>query len=78
MSLITDIRPGEPDLIAGHEQDALELRSLDGRTLASVPAKEAWTHERLMAAIEANRSVVEDAGGSDYYLGDQFVGSTEV
>lgn len=78
MSLITDIRPGEPDLIAGYEQTALRLRSLDGRTLASVPAKEAWTHERLMVAIEVNRSVVEDAGGADYFLGDQFIGSTEI
>jgi 5'-deoxynucleotidase len=78
MSLITDIRPGEPDLIAGHANEALELRSLTGRKLASIPVTECWTHERLVAAIDANRHVVDEDGGADYYLGSQFVGSTEI
>lgn len=76
--LITDVRPGEVDLIAGHESEPLVLRSLDGRKLASIPAAAPWTHEKLIDTIHANRCFIEEAGGAEYYLGEQFVGSTEV
>lgn len=35
--LITDIRPGEPDLIAGYELSCFEVRTLDDGVLDSNP-----------------------------------------
>jgi len=76
--LVTDVRPGEPDLLLGHETKPLEVCSLDGRVLDTVPAAARWTHASLLAAVSARRRMIEDAGGADFYLGEQFVGSTEV
>lgn len=76
--LITDTRPGETDLLSGREFDALELRTLTGQVLTRIDAQGPWTHDKLVAAVEANRTLIDDAYGADYYLGEQWVGSTEV
>jgi|GEM_PF-6877043 len=76
--LVTDVRPGETDLLLGHDTKPLEVCSLDGRVLDTVPAAARWTHSTLLAAVGARRRLIEDAGGADFYLGEQFIGSTEV
>lgn len=76
--LITDVRPGETDILAGHESDPFEIRSLQGKVLISIPATTPWTHEGLVEAVSQHRDLIDDAFGADYYLGTQWVGSTEV
>ena len=76
--LITDVREGEPDLIAGNEYADLEIRSLSGLVLARIAAGEPWTHVRLVKALEENQDVIDKAGAADFYLWNRFIGSTEV
>ena len=76
--LITDVRKGERDLIAGNEYADLEIRSLSGLVIARIAAAEPWTHARLAKALEENQDVIDKAGAADFYLWNRFVGSTEV
>lgn len=76
--LETDVRPGEPDLLLGHDTKVLEVLTLDGRILDTVHAPARWTPATLLAAVGARRRLIEDAGGADFYLGSRFIGSTEV
>jgi hypothetical protein len=76
--LITDMRPGETHLLLGNDTKALDVCSLDGRLLETIPARMRWTHATLLVAVGARRRMIEDAGGADFYLGQRFIGSTEV
>lgn len=79
IKLVTDIRGNEPDLLIGNHGLPLEIRSLGSKTvLARFQAPEnGWTHERLMAVAER----IDDddlADGADCYLGEAWIGGTEV
>ncbi|MDR9836891.1 MULTISPECIES: hypothetical protein [Herbaspirillum] len=76
--LFTDFRQGEASLIAGNEVTVFEIRSLTGDILAVIPPRGVWTHQKLLAAVEENKAIINEAFGADFYLGESFVGSTEV
>ena len=77
LNLVTDQRPGEPDLLAALKHLALEIRSLAGSVLTTVTAPiSGWTHEQLMAVAMQHEAITRD--GADGYLGAQWVGSTEI
>ncbi|MEE5177147.1 hypothetical protein V2K54_25890 [Pseudomonas alliivorans] len=77
LNLVTDQRPGEPDLLAAVKHLAFEIRSLAGNVLATVTAPvSGWTHEQLLA-VAALLEVITRYG-ADGYLGTQWVGSTEI
>jgi hypothetical protein len=78
--LIADVRLGEPDLIAGHEWDDLRICDLRGKELMRIPAGAAWTVERLTAALARAdvTNAIDDAFGADFYLSQEWIGSTEV
>lgn len=77
LNLVTDRRPGEPDLLASAEHAAFEIRSLAGDVLKSIAAPvRGWTHEQLMAVALEHEPITLD--GADGYLGGQWVGSTEL
>lgn len=59
------------------KRQAFEIRSLTGTVLVTVPAPvSGWTHEQLLAVAMEHEAITGD--GADGYLGDQWVGSTEV
>lgn len=77
LSLVTDQRPGEPELLSTVKHLALEIRSLAGNVLATVTAPvSGWTHEQLVAVAMRQEAITRD--GADAYLGAQWVGSTEI
>jgi 5'-deoxynucleotidase len=80
MNLITDQREGEPPFVFEQSAAPLDIRELfSGRTLLSVAAPfGGWSHEALCKAlaIERARTIVRE--GADAYVGQQFVGSTEL
>ena len=77
LNLVTDQRPGEPDLLATVKHLAFEIRSLADNVLATVPAPvSGWTHEQLLAVSMQHEAITRD--GADGYLGAQWVGSTEI
>ncbi|EOW6411049.1 MULTISPECIES: hypothetical protein [Cronobacter] len=74
ITYITDQHNGEADILASHQSEILILRNLEGSELLRVTAPETgWTHEALCAI-----QPVESEEGADAYLGEQWVGSTEV
>lgn len=76
ITFITDQRPGEPDILAPVKFSDLLILDLDGRSLASVAAPVGgWTHEILSRQCA---NLVDDANGVEAFLGDQWVGSTEI
>lgn len=78
--LIADVQGDEPDLLAGHEWDDFRICDLQGKELLRIPASGAWTMEKLSVALcrsDVTRAI-ENSFGSNYYLGQQWVGSTEV
>ncbi|EMA4492025.1 MULTISPECIES: hypothetical protein [Pseudomonadaceae] len=77
LSLVTDQRPGEPELLATVKHQAFEIRSLAGNVLATVTAPvSGWTHEQLLDVAVQHEAITRD--GADGYLGTQWVGSTEI
>lgn len=77
ITFITDVRGShEPDVLTPVAHQALELRCLDGTVLLAVPAPGVWTHIALVKLAEEQEALTE--GGADAYLGDCWVGSTEV
>ncbi len=73
---ITDILPGETDILTPIKNGTLELTAEDGRTLQRTPAPPVagWSHEVLMERY----SKVDFLGVVDAYISDVWVGSTEV
>ena len=50
LHLVTDQRPGEPEILSTVMHAVFEIRSLDGEVLKAVNAPSTgWTHELLMA-----------------------------
>lgn len=78
-TFVTDRRPGENDILAGINSLPLLIVSLDGGFIERIDAPvSGWTHELLVHAGEelAKREVL--AEGADAFLGEHWVGSTEV
>lgn len=78
VTFVTDCRPGEPCIIEGHERDPLIIKSLDGEELLKLAPTQPWTHERLIGLPLQELLGKTLEGGADAYLGEQWVGSTEV
>lgn len=77
LNLVTDQRPGEPDLLATVKHLAFEIRSLAGNVLATVTAPvTGWTHEQLQAVAMQHEAITRD--GADGYLGGEWIGSSEI
>ncbi|MBF6615556.1 MAG: hypothetical protein ITG07_02405 [Candidimonas sp.] len=77
LNFITDVRGNEPDLLAATKHLTLKIRDLDGATIKTIPAPATgWTHDRLLAIAARHEDLVFE--GADAYLGDCWVGSTEV
>jgi len=77
LSLVTDQRPGEPDLLTSLKHAPFEIRSLAGDVLTKVPAPVyGWTHEQLLVVSAEHEKNTRD--GADAFLDGQWVGSTEV
>ena len=74
LTYITDVQGNESDILSAIRHNELIIRRLDGDVLTrqAAPA-EGWTHLELMAVQPEN---CEE--GADAYLGDHWVGSTEV
>lgn len=74
--LVTDRRGEEPCIILGYEYQPLRIVSSDGFVGAVVaPPKSGWNHNQLIARKEL---MVPSEGAYDAFLGDHWIGSTEV
>jgi len=74
LTYITDIKPGEPDILMPLKHYPLVIRSLDGAELHTQNAPfQGWTHDAL--------NVIQPEGveeGAEAYLNEHWIGSTEV
>lgn len=69
---ITDQRAGEPDILQGVRHEALTVRDLDGGVAYhQLAPAQGWTHDALC-------SLEIPAWCADAYLGEVWVGSTEI
>lgn len=74
---ITDTRSGEPEILPQLVHDTLTIRDLAGAIIGCKSAPDGgWTHDRLVAEAEAHAHITVE--GANAYLGEQWVGSTEV
>lgn len=74
------LRVGEADLLTGREHANLIVKGAAGHVLfRSVPSAP-WTHAALLSLLSREDVVrlVQSEGYGDAYLGDRWVGSTEV
>jgi hypothetical protein len=77
IQFITDTQPGEPDVLSKLQFKELRIQDLEGHTILNHPApEEGWTHERL--TLMAEKLSEETVDGAEGYLGNEWVGSTEV
>lgn len=77
LHIITDQRPGEPDILSLLKRADLEILSLQADVLDTVGAPtNGWTHEKIVAVVVERESLT--AGGAEARLGGQWIGSTEV
>ncbi|PYD36569.1 hypothetical protein [Serratia plymuthica] len=69
------INAKEPDLLIGNENKPLKIQDLSGKVLNSItPDGRGWTHAQLLA-INIDSMAPE---GWDAYLGDEWIGSSEI
>ncbi|MDN0082367.1 hypothetical protein QU487_06320 [Crenobacter sp. SG2305] len=73
------IRHGEPDLLIGRENEALSVKGPTGDVVYSVSPSAPWTHDSIVQAL-SHADVVRAVNGdvADAYLGDVWIGSTEL
>lgn len=65
----------EPDLLLGREYDVLNIKDLDGIPCISYsPPHQGWTHD----ALEGVDYYSVSPFGWDAYLGNEWIGSSEV
>lgn len=78
LHLITDLRPGEPDILTPVRLESLVVRIKgNAATQVRIPSPPGgWTHEGLMEIASGVQLPVEEP--VDAYLGDVWIGSTEV
>ncbi len=78
INVVTDCRPGEPDIILGREFEPLLVVREDGELVKKVLAPEGgWTRIKIVLC-PALTVVSEDVYCFDALLGDTWIGSTEV
>jgi hypothetical protein len=77
LKFITDVQNDEPDILTPVKHNDLLITDLDGVQMLIIPAPEGgWSDELLWAA--SDRYIAKTANGAEAYLGEQWVGSTEV
>lgn len=77
ITFITDRLPGEPEILAPIRHHSLRIQDLEGKVLANLPCPPGgWTHELLVGQVETLSLDLRE--GADAYLGDDWVGGTEV
>ncbi len=74
------LRINEPDLLKGNELEPLFLRALGGEATLRIDPAPIWTHGDLNAAVERGdvRAFVTEHFGADAFVGNQWIGSSEV
>lgn len=81
ITFVTDQRPGEPDLLSGHQLEALTIMDLDrSKVLLRILPSGPWTHEALVETGDGIAQMLpqEIENGVEAFLGSQWVGGTEV
>ncbi|CAD0266031.1 conserved hypothetical protein [Pseudomonas veronii] len=77
LTLVTDQREGEPDILTPGLDQAFEIRSLEGAAIVVVdPPAKGWTHDQLMSVSMQHEEAMRH--GADAFLGGVWIGSTEV
>ncbi|EKT4481183.1 hypothetical protein CMV24_29755 [Pseudomonas plecoglossicida] len=77
LNLVTDQRPGEPDVLSAVKHAAFEIRSLAGDVLLAIAAPPTgWTHQQLITVAYEHVAITRD--GADGYLGGEWIGSSEI
>jgi len=70
----------EPDILEGYDTEQLRIETLEGEELVAVSPRRPWTHDDLTNMLPALEYILGDRlqAGVNAYLGEQWVGSTEV
>lgn len=77
ITLVTDRRRDEPCILLGFEYEPLRIIKNDNNEVAVVVApKGGWTHNRL--TLRSEISAEDDGSYYDAFLGNRWIGSTEV
>jgi hypothetical protein len=77
ITLVTDRRGDEPCILLGFEYEPLRIIKNDSDEMAVVLAPNGgWTHTRL--SLRPEISAEDDGSYYDAFLGDRWIGSTEV
>lgn len=80
IKIITDRRKGEPEILSSYSNLNLMIKDTDGRLLfISEPPIGGWTTDLLSSAVLHDDIVhLAQYMALDAFLGEQWVGSTEV
>lgn len=78
LTFITDVKQGEPDVLEGLEFEDLVIKSMEGETILILAAAGPWTHEKLVQLPLEDMIGEYLKMGACAYLGESWVGSTEV
>lgn len=77
IKFITDVQGDEPDILTPVQFETLVITDLQKKELFTVPApQDGWTDSELWTV--SHHYLNETVNGADAYLGDEWVGSTEV
>jgi hypothetical protein len=72
-------RDFEPDLLAGHEADDLVVKGPGGDVIFRASPSASWTHDSIVQALNQPDVIrVVDGDVADAYLGERWIGSTEI
>jgi hypothetical protein len=77
--IVRPTRESEPDLLAGYDAEDLLLKGPGGKVIFGIFPSSPWTHDSIVQALdlaEVVRAVHRDV--ADAYLGDRWIGSTEI
>jgi hypothetical protein len=78
MIVTRSLTANEPDLLIGNEAVKLFIRDLSGDALAEYSAPvDGWTHDKL-EALERDTFFATYPDGWDAFLGECWVGSSEI
>ena len=73
------VRNTEPDLLAGRDLCPLVVKGPTGNVLAAFAATGAWTYETIQRRLSQDDVVSLLAGDcADAYVGDRWIGGTEI
>lgn len=79
LTFITDVRPGEPEILPRVANETLRITDLDGVEIIQIhPVSGPWTHDKLVQVGESLVILDVLKNGANAYLGDTWIGSTEV